>query len=72
MVDENFIHQTNNQPDIIKNESLIGVMTDYPKVEYSKAEIIKDIKRIVNRIFMGEMFLRHASIFGFFLLNIIV
>jgi len=41
-------------------------------VEYANAEIIKDIKRIVSRIFMGEIFLCHASIFGFFLLNIIV
>ncbi len=54
VVDENFIHQTNNQPDIIKNESLIGVKDYYPKVEYSEAGILHDTKNILNQIFVKK------------------
>jgi len=31
-------------------------MINYPYAKFSKAEIVKDIKRIHNRIFMGKGF----------------
>jgi hypothetical protein len=41
---------------LYQKKNLIKVATYYPYAKFSKTEILKDIKRIHNRIFMGKGF----------------